>query len=87
MEKRGKEDWGVAPDVKIKLRSDELKKKYDASWDNLVLARADHNNSSKPLKKHTAKELIDSDPQLAVGLLVLKTKLIQQENSLVVSKN
>ena len=79
MKKRGRNDWGVGPDVEVKLRSDEIRKMSQMQWDNLVLARADHNNGAAPLKKYTIEETIESDPQLAVGLLVIKSKLIESE--------
>ncbi len=79
MKKRGKNDWGVGPDVEVKLRSDEIRKMSEMQWDNLVLARVDHDNGAAPLKKYTIEETIESDPQLAVGLLVIKSKLIESE--------
>ena len=79
MKKRGRNDWGVGPDVEVKLRSDEIRKMSEMQWDNLVLARADHDNGAAPLKKYTIEETIESDPQLAVGLLVIKSKLIESE--------
>ncbi|MFZ0033548.1 MAG: S41 family peptidase [Sedimentisphaerales bacterium] len=75
--KQGKDDWGVAPDVEVKLRSDEFKKMFDVQRDNDVLVKADHNKEASPLKKHTAEESLSADPQLAVGLLVVRSKLIQ----------
>jgi carboxyl-terminal processing protease len=77
VKKEGKEDWGVGPDIEVKLRSDEIKKMFDVQRDNDVLVRADHDKEVSPLKKHTAEESLSADPQLAVGLLVVKSKLIQ----------
>jgi carboxyl-terminal processing protease len=79
MKKRDRNDWGVGPDVEVKLRSDEIRKMSQMQWDNLVLARADHDSGAAPLKKYTIEETIESDPQLAVGLLVIKSKLIESE--------
>jgi carboxyl-terminal processing protease len=76
MEKLGNKDWGIAADVKIKLTGSEIQKMIDVRRDNETLARAGTNNKADS-KKHTAKETIDADPQIAVGLLVLKTKMIQ----------
>jgi len=81
MEKLGREDWGIAPDIKVKLRSDELKKLLDVQKDNDVLVKADHDIGTEPLKKHTIEETLAADVQLAVGVLVIKTKLIEAEVS------
>jgi carboxyl-terminal processing protease len=75
MKKAGRDDWGVAPDVEIKLRSDELKKLFDVRKDNDVLVKVNHNKNS--LNKHTIEETLASDPQLKVAALIAKTKLIQ----------
>ena len=78
MKKQGRGDWGVGPNVEIKLRSDEAEKMSDVRRDNDVLVRADHVNGSGALKKHTLEEALESDSQLAVGLLVLKSEVIQK---------
>ncbi len=77
MEKLGRDDWGIGPDIRIKLSRDEFKKLDDMQWDNLILAKAGHDNGAVPLKKHTSEELLAADPQLAVAILVIKTKLIE----------
>jgi len=80
-EKEGKQDWGVGPDVQIKLRSDEMKKMSEVRRANDVLVKADHDTGAAPVEKHTLLETLESDPQLAVAVLVVKTKLIQKENT------
>lgn len=77
VKKQGGEDWGVGPNVEVKLRSDEVKKMFDVQRDNSVLVRAGHDNEAAPVKKHPIEESLSADPQLAVGLLVIKDKLIQ----------
>ena len=77
MKKLGRTDWGVGVNVEIKLRSDELKEMIDMQRDNDVLVQAGRNGASPELKKHTIEESLASDPQLAVGLLVVKSKLIE----------
>ena len=77
MKKRGRKDWGVGPNIEVKLRRDELKKMIDVQRDNDVLVKAGHDNDTTPLKKHTVEETLAADPQLAVGVLVVKSKLIQ----------
>ncbi len=79
MEEQGRSDWGVGPNIEIKLRSDELKKRFDVQRDNDVLAKADHESSgTTELVKHSAAETLAADPQLAVGVLSVKTNLIEE---------
>lgn len=79
MEKLDRKDWGVAPDVRIELRSDELKKMMEVKRDNDVLVKANHNGTNDDFKKRTIEETLAADPQLAVGLLIIQSKLIQDE--------
>jgi len=79
MEKLGTEDWGVAPNVEVELRSDELKKMIEVQRNNDVLVKAEHNGTNGDFKKHTIEETLAADPQLAVGLLIIQSKLIQDE--------
>jgi carboxyl-terminal processing protease len=77
--KLGKDDWGVGPNIEVKLTSDELKKMLDVQRDNDVLSSAIGDSSKQRTKKYTIKETLDADPQLAAGLLVVKSKLIEAE--------
>jgi len=77
MEKQGRKDWGVGPDVEVKLTSAELKKMLETERDSSVLVKADHDNTKDELKKYTIEETLAADPQLAIGLLVIKCKLIE----------
>ena len=45
--------------------------------DNDVLVKADHDNGTAPLKKHSTQKTLETDPQLAVGVLVIKSKLVE----------
>ncbi len=76
-EKQGKKDWGIGPDIEIKLRSDELREMFRIRKDNDVLVQANHNEGGTAQKRHTAEETIAADPQLAVGLLIVKAKLAE----------
>jgi len=78
-EKKGTKDWGVAPNVEVDLRTDELKKMLEVQRQNDVLVKADHEQTNEDFKKHTIKETLETDSQLAVGLLVVRSKLIQSE--------
>lgn len=77
--KQGREDWGIGPNVEVELRSDELRKMIEVQRNNDVLVKADHKNINHELKKHTVEETLAADVQLAVGLLIVKSKLIQTE--------
>jgi len=79
LKKQDRKDWGVGPDAEIKLRSDELKKMLDTQRDNDVLIQADAAGRHTSLKKHTVEENLEADPQLAVGVLLVKSKLVQEE--------
>ncbi len=81
-QKEGLENWGIGPNVEIKLRSDELKEKFDIQKDNDVLFGAGHTDSSQPVKRHTLAETLTSDPQLEVAILIAKTKLIEKSLSI-----
>lgn len=78
VEKEGRKDWGVGADVEVNLNSRELREMLDVQRDNDVLlqARADGKDRA-PVKKRTIEETLQADSQLAVGLLVAKTKLIE----------
>jgi C-terminal processing protease CtpA/Prc len=77
MEKKGRKDWGIAPDVEVKLRTNEQRKANEVHGTNEVLAKTDRNGVSKSLKRYSLAETLDADAQLAIGLLVLKAKMIQ----------
>ncbi len=77
VEKEGRKDWGIGPDVKVELRSDELKKMFEVQRSNDVLVKADHDDADKSVNKATIEETLVADPQLAVGLLIVRSKLLQ----------
>jgi carboxyl-terminal processing protease len=78
-EKENTKDWGIGPGITVEMRSDELRGMFDVQRDNDVLVRAGHDNAAAPLKKHTLKESVDADPQLATAILVIKSKLIREQ--------
>lgn len=76
-EKLGKKDWGIIPNVKVGLTSNEIKKLLDTQRDNDVLASANHDENKSKLTRHSLEETLQADPQLAVAVLVAKAKLIE----------
>jgi len=91
MEKQGRKDWGVGPDIEVKIGSDslvlsdELRKMLSVQRDNDVLVQVDRDEDRESPKKYTIEETLAADPQLAVAVLVIKTKLIQAESPAIVS--
>ncbi len=79
VEKEGGKDWGIGPDIEIDLRSDELRTMLKVQRENDVLVQADHDPNSASVSKHTAEETLKADPQLAIGVLIIKSKLIESE--------
>ncbi len=79
MEKLGRKDWGVGPNIEVELRSDEIKRLAEVQRANDVLVKADHEGNNDNFKKYTIEETLAADPQLAVGLLAVRSKLIQAE--------
>lgn len=79
MRKQGRKDWGVGPNIEMQLRSDELEKMMSVQRDNNVLVKADHEDSgATQIKRRTLEETLAADPHLAVAVLVVKSKLIQE---------
>jgi carboxyl-terminal processing protease len=70
------EDWGVLPQVNVELRSDELQEitKLQRSNESMKKDRLDNALSNYSF---SSQETIDTDPQLATGILVLKSKIIE----------
>ncbi len=79
VKKEGGTDWGVGPDVEVELTSAELKEMLDVQRDNDVLVQAGREEHSAKYKKRTVEEVLRADPQLAVGLLVVKAKLVEAD--------
>jgi len=70
------ENCGVLPDVNVKLRSDELRKMAKMQRANESAVK-DHRNNAPNVQRFSSQETIDVDPQLATGILVLKSKMIE----------
>ncbi|MCP4613839.1 MAG: S41 family peptidase [Planctomycetes bacterium] len=69
-------NWGVLPDVNIKVRSDELRKMAKMQRANELAVKDGLNNVPND-QRYSSRETIDADPQLATGILVLKSKMIE----------
>ncbi len=92
MEKQGRDDWGIGPDIGVKMGngvlaiSDELKKMLEMRRENDVLVKSDHRKNGLE-KKHTIEETLESDPQLAVAVLAVKAKLTEQSTGRLTAQN
>jgi len=76
VEKEGTKDWGVGPDVEVELTSEELRQMLDVQRDNDVLVQANREEGRTSVTKRGLEDTLKADPQLAVGLLVVKAKLV-----------
>lgn len=77
MKKQDRKDWGIGPNIEVDLSTEQLKEMINLQRANDVLVRADHDNAKDEVKKYTLEETIATDRQLAIGLLVVRTKIIQ----------
>jgi carboxyl-terminal processing protease len=77
--KDGRKDWGIGPDVEVKLTIEELRNMLKVQRNNDVLVRANHQEDDDSVTKHTAEDTLKSDPQMAIGLLMVKSQLIQAD--------
>ena len=77
VEKEGRKDWGVGPDIEVSLTSDEIRQMLETQRNNDVLTQTHQDGDKGKVTRRTVEETLRADPQLAVGLLVAKTKLIE----------
>jgi len=75
-QKQNKKDWGVMPNLKFAMTTEEMKNMLEIERDNDVLAAADHKENGTKLKRHNLQETLSSDYQLDMAILVAKAKLI-----------
>ena len=76
MEKLGRKDWGIAPDVEVKMYSHELRRMLDVQRENDVLVQV--HNGTHPSPRYDLAQTLLSDPQLTTGILVTQAKMLQQ---------
>ncbi|MEN6383748.1 MAG: S41 family peptidase [Phycisphaerales bacterium] len=79
-QKENKKDWGVMPNVKSDMTTDEMKKMLEIERDNDVLAAADHQENGTKLKRHNLQETLSSDYQLDTAILVARAKLLLNQD-------
>ena len=79
IEKQGRKDWGIAPHVEVELTGEEFKKAYEYQKDNDVLVNVTRNHNNGEFKRHTAQEIIESDPQLETAIIVFRSQMVIEE--------
>lgn len=77
MEKIGRKDWGIAPDVEVELYNHEIRRMLEVQRKNDILVQAFHTNSSQE-RRYTLQETLVSDPQLSAALMVAQAKLLRE---------
>ncbi|MDH7599530.1 MAG: S41 family peptidase, partial [Sedimentisphaerales bacterium] len=77
MEKLGRKDWGIGPDVEVIMRPDEVRRMLAGQRANDILVQPDRPATKEQPQRKTAQELMAADPQLAIGMLVLKAKMVE----------
>jgi len=82
VEKRGGKDWGIAPDFKIEMLSNEIRAMLDVQRDNDVLFQDGHSEEGQT-RRHALEETLRADPQLSVGMLVVHSQLAASGHALV----
>jgi len=82
LEKINKKDCGVFPNVTVELRSNELQDMGYMQKANRLLIKGGHNDVYSKINQYSNQETLGTDPQLAIGLLVLKSKMIQAGHEL-----
>lgn len=76
IEKLGRKDWGIAPDVEVELYNHEIRRMLEIQRRNDILVQAFHNTEEE--RRYTLEETLLSDPQLSAALLVVQAKLLHQ---------
>ncbi len=82
MEKLGRTDWGILPNISVELRSDELQKMANVRKANEFAETIGRDDALSGMNRYSHRETVGADPQLAIGLLVLKSKMIQAGHEL-----
>jgi len=77
MEKIGRKDWGIAPDVEVELYNHEIRRMLEVQRKNDILVQVFHTNSGQE-RRYTLQETLVSDPQLSAALMVAQAKLLRE---------
>jgi len=75
-------NWGISPNVNVELRSNELQEIASVQKANELVETVGQEDVLNCMNRYSSQETVDADPQLAIGLLVLKSKMIQYGSQL-----
>lgn len=70
-------NWGISPNVNVELRSNELQEMAGVQKANELVETVGQEDVLNCMNRYSNQETVDADPQLGIGLLVLKSKMIQ----------
>ena len=87
IEKLGRKDWGIAPDIEVEIFSNEMKKMIDIQRDNDVLFQNGHTENDGQPKRHSLDETLRADPQLSLAMMVVRSQLAAAGKELVLKEN
>jgi len=76
-------DYGVEPDITMELTSKHLSEMFKVRKDSRILCRQALLGLDNNRKIYTPREILESDPQLALACLCLQAKLMPQMVALV----
>jgi carboxyl-terminal processing protease len=76
-DKSSGKNWGISPNVNVELRSNELQEIAGVQKANELVETVGQEDVLNCTNRHSSQETVDADPQLGIGLLVLKSKMIQ----------
>ncbi len=82
IEKTSRKVGGISPNVTVQLRSNELQNIAHVQKTNESVVTIGKEGPLNSMNRYSNQETIDADPQLAIGLLVLKSKMIQAGHEL-----
>jgi carboxyl-terminal processing protease len=74
--KSSEKNWGISPNVNVELRSNELQEIAIVQKANELVETIRQDNVLNCMKQYSSQDTVNTDPQLAIGLLVLKSKMI-----------
>ena len=82
MKNSGRTDWGISPDVSVETQSDELKTITEQQERNEFVVIIGKDDIPESTDLSSSREMMYKDSQLAIGVLVLKSKMIQADHNL-----
>jgi len=76
---KANEDYGVIPDIKVELTPKQIETYFKQRRKADILHRDDLPAERRTWKVYDVQEMVASDPQLDMGLMVLRGKILKQQ--------